>query len=538
MASVPTNPNFVLFVTDQQRALQYFPPAWVAANLHCLNALTANGLTFPNAITNSARCSPSRGVLATSLYAPKNGLVTVGGTLSTGWTTMGSRLQATGLGYQVGYVGKWHMTSSFTAPSTTLPNPPATLAAENALLAGSYGTPGWDAPDAGTALGWTTSQPPKQPPTVQNPYISNSITLGGGPDSYNQNDSRIAQDALAFLSGLDASKPFALVVSLVNPHDIWSIMYSGLMSQAYPEFPAAFNALAGSDQFSLPASYLGDNLSTKPTIQTQIRDNYTATWAGGNGVSPVPTQLDSASALLYLQFYAYLTYLADQELYKVYNALSKMAQFNDTIIMRVADHGEMGMSHGGSMEKDCNVYAETISIPYIFSNPVMFPAPATCAAQAGLVDILPTMLGLLGQPADASEVQGTDLSAFVQNPAATPQPDCSVFTYDDTYPWHIRAVQAAAGAVSVGGQPTTSAYKYAVYYQLINYNQVDTTSLQYELYVPGQDGEITNLQPANPQLQLALHTLLTQRMAAIDATGPSGGGQVTPVGWPATPPGI
>ena len=118
MPTVPTNPNFVIFITDQQRAIQHFPHEWVKDNLVNLNALTNTGLTFTNAITNASRCSPSRGVLTTSLYAPKNGLLDVDGTLDPYWTTLGSKMQA--LGYQVQYVGKWHMTADI--PDSSPPN--------------------------------------------------------------------------------------------------------------------------------------------------------------------------------------------------------------------------------------------------------------------------------------------------------------------------------------------------------------------------------------------------------------------------------
>jgi arylsulfatase A-like enzyme len=532
--NAPSKPSFLIFITDQQRAVRDFPQSWVDANLTNLNTLTANGLTFVNAITNASRCSPSRGVITTSLYAPANGLVSVGATLPTNWTTLAKALSTALPDYTIGYIGKWHMTQSFVQPSTVLPNPPTLLAAENAVLADDYGTPGWDAPDAGTALGWQALALPTQPPTVADPYVSTSNTLGGGPKSYNPNDARFVDDAVKFLGALGADDAFVLVVSLVNPHDVWSNMYAQLMQQQYPEFPAAFDALTGAGDFALPESYSADNLSTKPTIQTTIRNNYTTTWAQNNGVNPVPTMLDADDALTYLKFYAYLTYLADQQLQQVYKALSALPQFADTIVVRIADHGEMGMSHAGSMEKDCNVYAEVINIPYIFSNAGMFAQATTCEAQIGHVDLLPTLLGLVGQSPPAGTYQGTDCSAFVLDPTATPQPACSIFTYDDGYPVHIRAVQAAAGAVTVNGQPTATQYKYAVYYQL-NGSTVNTSTLQFELYVPGADGEITNLAPSNPALCSALHTLLTQRMAQIDATRPSGAGLVTPDGWPSSP---
>lgn len=542
MPSLPTTtPNFVIFITDQQRAIQYFPEAWVQENLVNLNTLTNTGLTFTNAITNASRCSPSRGVLATSLYAPKNGLLKVDHTLPINWTTLGRRMHA--LGYQVGYVGKWHMTSSFLEAAQTLPNLASTLEDQARYLKHKYGTPGWDPPDAGTALGPPLPLPPSTPPTIGNLYVSNSNTLGGGPNTYNgpnsnPNDARFAQDAISFLQK-PPSVPFMLIVSLVNPHDIWANMFLTLMLQAYPEFPAAFNALQYSNQFTLPASYPGDDLSTKPGIQRTIRNAYTAMWAKGNNRTSIPKHLNSTDALIYLKFYAYLTYLSDQQLKSVYQALQNTSQFDNTIVVRLADHGEMGMSHGGSMEKDCNVYAETINIPYIFSNPQMFPSPVTCAAQAGLVDIIPTLLGFLGKSPGSTEVQGTDLSPLILGTTSTPTSNCSIFTYDDVdtmCTWHIRAIQADPGAVSVNNQPTSSAYKFAVYYQLTQSGGVDPSSLEYELYVPGQEGEITNLatESANSALCGALYALLTSRMAAVDATGPTGPGTVKPSGWPSS----
>lgn len=530
--ALPAQPNIVIFMTDQQRALQYFPAAWVEANLGNLNQLSNSGLTFVNAITNASRCSPSRGVLNTGLYAPANGLVDVGGTLNKEWTTLSAYLAQAG--YQSGYVGKWHMQSSFVAPANVLPPDSSTMAQETQLMATDYGIAGWDAPDAGTALGWNYSPRPTQPPTPADRYTSTSNSLGGGPKSLNHNDCRIADDAIAFLGTVSTATPFALVVSLVNPHDVWADLYLRLQEQAFPEFPAAFDALAHADEFVLPESYSADNLSTKPAIQAATRAKYTATWAQSRKVDP-PTQLGPADALTYLKFYAYLTYLADQQLGRVYTALQQLPQFDDTLVLRLADHGELGMSHGGSMEKDCNVYAETISIPYIFSNPQMYASAQTCSAQAGLVDVLPTLLGLIGASVPAG-LQGSDLSALLSNPGATPTVNCSLFTYDDDTSVHIRAIQAAPGAVSVGSQPTGSAYKYAVYYAFGNDGKVDPGSLQYELYIPGADGEIENLQPANTALQAALHTLLTQRMNALDSSRPALANAITPPGWPATPP--
>ena len=44
----------------------------------------------------------------------------------------------------------------------------------------------------------------------------------------------------------------------------------------------------------------------------------------------------------------------------------------------------MGLSHGGLRQKTFNVYEETINVPLVVSNPVLFPGPAESDALASL----------------------------------------------------------------------------------------------------------------------------------------------------------
>jgi len=52
--------NVIIFLTDQERATQHFPPNWEVKNLPGLTRLKRNGLTFKNAFTNACMCSPAR----------------------------------------------------------------------------------------------------------------------------------------------------------------------------------------------------------------------------------------------------------------------------------------------------------------------------------------------------------------------------------------------------------------------------------------------------------------------------------------------
>lgn len=52
-----------------------------------------------------------------------------------------------------------------------------------------------------------------------------------------------------------------------------------------------------------------------------------------------------------------------------------------------------------------NAYEETIHVPLIFSNPILFPEPEAVHTLTSHVDLLPTLLGLAG--ADQAELQAT-----------------------------------------------------------------------------------------------------------------------------------
>ena len=88
------------------------------------------------------------------------------------------------------------------------------------------------------------------------------------------------------------------------------------------------------------------------------------------------------------------------------------------MIVRCSDHGEMGLSHGGLRQKAFNAYEETINIPIVVSNPVLFPGPAETEALASLVDLLPTITSLAGADAAGAGLRGRDLTPVLARHAA------------------------------------------------------------------------------------------------------------------------
>lgn len=83
-----------------------------------------------------------------------------------------------------------------------------------------------------------------------------------------------------------------------------------------------------------------------------------------------------------------------------------------------------------------NMYEESVRVPLVFSNPVLYPSPLSSNALVSHVDFVPTMATLLGAPAALTKAagwQGVSYADVVVDPvnnAKSPQ-DEILFTYDD-----------------------------------------------------------------------------------------------------------
>ena len=113
----------------------------------------------------------------------------------------------------------------------------------------------------------------------------------------------------------------------------------------------------------------------------------------------------------------------------------------------------MGLAHGGLRQKMFNAYEETLHVPLVVSNPVLFPRAQETSAFASLVDVVPTLLALAGasRPPDldgtdltpvlaacaapdreAASRAAVDLDPVLDHPAPAPSvADAVRFTYDD-----------------------------------------------------------------------------------------------------------
>jgi choline-sulfatase len=394
--------NVILFMTDQERRIQHFPPDWAKQNLPGLTRLKQNGLTFENAFTNACMCSPARSTWMSGYFPAQHGvkytleedmtniLVTPQVELPVRLKNIATVMSAAG--FNVVYKGKWHCSKP--AGATFVP---ADLE--------KYGFSRWDPPDAGA----NQDMDQEGGGTVDN-------------DGRYMNDTGDVQDgkegALTYLTSQAATQqPFFMIVSLVNPHDVLSYPDNfgmGTNGFGYPE-----SALVG--DINIPAT-IREDLSTKPTVQQQFL-NITKLL----GLLHTPQRQRN-----YLNFYGNLMKSSDSHLVELLDTLEDVDLLEDTLIIRTADHGEMGLTHDGQRQKNFNFYEETMRVPLVYSNPKLYNHALKSKALVSHVDFLPTIASLFDAPLSArSPWQGIDYSSMVLDPSAPPVQDYTVFTYDD-----------------------------------------------------------------------------------------------------------
>jgi choline-sulfatase len=390
--------NVLVFLTDQQRAIQHFPPGWSERNMPGLTRLQKNGMTFENAFTNACMCSPARSTLMSGYFPAQHG---VKYTLETSMPSpqypqvelalsfKNPATVASAAGYTPVYKGKFHC------------NKPASGSTWVPADVNQYGFTRWDPPDAGA----NQSIPEEAGGLYDNDgrFMNSQGTPEAGTEG-----------AVQYLSSTAAqSQPFLMVVSLVNPHDV--LFYpKTYVSGGYDE-----SWLEGEIE---PPATANEDLSTKPTVQEQFLRLF-------NASGPIPTPKMKRN---YLNFYGNLMKSSDAYLVQILDTLQASGLLENTLVIATADHGEMGTTHGGMRQKNFNFYEESTRVPLVYSNPRLFKGPETNDALVSHVDFLPTLASLIGAPASArSKWQGVDYSEQILNRAPPPSQDYTVFTYDD-----------------------------------------------------------------------------------------------------------
>lgn len=313
-----------------------------------LDRLAAGGVACDMAVSQCPVCMPFRAGLMTGQYGNVNGVRVHGDMLSPEKRTIAHAYRD--VGYRTSYVGKLHLASTNSDWSTG-----NEFWVHPRMRAGFEDFFGFD---------------------LSNHYYNTHYCTGdvckGHKIEGHQTDG-LTDLTLEYLSGTAESlgKPWFHVISYEAPH------------------PGGGNGENLYAPFCAPPQY--EAMFDPGTLQ--LRPN-------------VPDPNDESVRKRTAGYYAMVAQL-DHNVGRILDYLETSGQLDNTLIVVLADHGEMLGSHG-RFHKEVS-HDEAIRIPLIFRLPGTVPAGRRYEGIVSGIDIYPTCAGLTGVPA-APDVQGLDQS--------------------------------------------------------------------------------------------------------------------------------
>jgi choline-sulfatase len=392
-------PNILLILCDEYRypvvyessQLQQFREQYLTAE----ESLRENGLEFDNHYIMTAACVPSRTSIFTGQYPSLHGNTQTPGAAKGNieadmfWLdpntvpTMGNYFRAGG--YDTYYKGKWHVSeedihipgtydSLLTFNDKGEPDPQAEQEYLNADRLGPYGFSGWIGPE---------------------PHGSNALNSGSSATGAIGRDEKFATQAVDLINQLasqGSGKPWLLVNSYVNPHDVTVWGEYTLHDSSWNLRGQLENSKVPAELFD-PVKYArtsGENLAGKPHCQPDYVHQYSKIF------QPVPDSED------YRRFYYQLQQNVNDQIQRVLDTLNSHPDMaENTIVIFTSDHGDLLGAHGGMHQKWHCMYEEATHVPFIVHNKALFSGRQSLSEITSQADLLPTLLGLAGLDASA-----------------------------------------------------------------------------------------------------------------------------------------
>ena len=112
------------------------------------------------------------------------------------------------------------------------------------------------------------------------------------------------------------------------------------------------------------------------------------------------------------QAYLHTIRYTDDFLKRVVDELQQRGGLNDTLLCVIADHGEGFGEHGLFLHAD-NPYDEVLRVPWVISWPAVIKEPRIVREACSILDVTPTMLGLLGYDIREAGFEGIDVSSEI-----------------------------------------------------------------------------------------------------------------------------
>lgn len=289
-------PNILLIITDQQSLDTISAAGCPYIDTPAMDRLVRRGVTFSESYSPNPVCSPARSVIFTGRTTSETSVYKNGRSIRSDIPNLGQWFTQN-TNYETVYAGKWHIPRGFT-----------------------HFIPGFRVPQAG---------------------------IGG---QGNLGDTATSRACEGFLHNRSDDRPFLLVASFLQPHDICEWLRINMENPGKLRYPELDDQLP-----PLPDNFEFDR--REPAYMIEQRQ----------GREPAKGGWDEQHWRYYIWSYYRHVEMVDGEVGRVLDALDKTGYASNTLIVFTSDHGE-GHARHQKVRKSCP-YDEISKVPLLVSLP-------------------------------------------------------------------------------------------------------------------------------------------------------------------------
>lgn len=363
-------PNLLFLWTDEQRADtiaayggRYRTPA--------LDRLASESVVFDRAYVSQPVCTPSRSTVMTGLWPHQAGTVNNNIPLRAGTRAMPELLGDSA--YRTAYMGKWHLGDE---------------------IFPQHGFAEWQAIEDHYQAHFS----PGRDRNLRSAYHHFLTKLGykpGEEGSFSRSfctklpvehskPSFLANEASRFILA-NRSEPWMLYVNFLEPH---------------PPYGSVLDDLHPPEETPLPANYPGIPETGEPEWYKRRRASLLKRQGKTNFERTIRN-------------YAGLCALVDQAVQRILWSLEVSGSAENTIVVFTSDHGDMMGSH--SLLQKQVMYEESVRVPLLLRAPFRRWKPSVVRGPVSHIDLVPTLLDLLGRRQAAEGLPGASLVPAIES---------------------------------------------------------------------------------------------------------------------------
>jgi arylsulfatase A-like enzyme len=358
-------PNLVFIFTDQQR----FDTLACYGNRQIrtpnLNALASESFVFENAYVTQSVCTPSRSSIMTGLYPHTNGCTRNNVPLRPEVPTLAEMVSDD---YLCAYYGKWHLGDEVVAQHGfatwvsiedyyrrfySKEEYLSLFSSYHHFLLGCGFEPDYESVGA---------------------RVFDRVKTALLPERYTK-ASFLGHEAARFISE-NRERPFVLYVGFLEPHT----PYVGPLGDLYPP-----------QSLSVAPHYRQKPEEGAALVNRMLADQYMS--QGVMYEQDLTTEAGCRHTKA--QYYGNVT-LVDRAVGEILQALDRAGLSDDTLVVYTSDHGDMMGDHG--LFEKCVLYEEAVKVPLIVRVPWQGKPPRPVSGRISQIDLVPTLLDLLGEP--------------------------------------------------------------------------------------------------------------------------------------------